>query len=98
MAVIAVAAAIGGGITWHEEAKEDQQEQHALSSAKLSLVQAIDRATATAGGQAVAAKLKHSDGQLVYKVTLLNGNQRNEVRIDAQSGTSLGVKKEDEDD
>lgn len=98
LAAIVVVAGIGGGIAWYGETQHEQQERQALSAAKLSLAQAIDKATAAAGGQAVSARLKLKDGQLVYKVTLLNGTQRSEVRIDAQSGASLGVKKEDDDD
>ncbi|MCW3482011.1 PepSY domain-containing protein [Neisseriaceae bacterium JH1-16] len=98
LAAILVVAAVGSGIAWYSEARESEQEHQVLSSAKLSLAQAIDKATATAGGQAISAKLKSKDGALVYKVVLLNGAQRSEVRIDAQSGASLGVKKEDSDE
>ncbi|MDN0084960.1 PepSY domain-containing protein [Crenobacter sp. SG2305] len=97
LAAIIAAAAVSGG-AWYGEMHHEQQEHQALSTIKLSLSQAIDKATAAAGGQAVAAKLKLKDGRPLYKVTLQNGAQRSEVQIDAQSGATLGVNKEDADD
>jgi len=97
LATLVVLAVVGGGAAYYGEVQQERQEQQALSTAKLSLTQAIDKATAVAGGQAVSAKLKFKEGQLVYKVAIVRGERRSVVKIDAQTGTSIGTEYEDDD-
>ena len=66
-----------------------------VTSAKITLPQAISAAERKVGGTAAKAEYKHKKGQ--YKVEVVNGTEVFDVIVDANDGTVLSIKKDVED-
>ena len=66
-----------------------------VTSAKITLPQAISAAERKVGGTAAKAEYKHKKGQ--YKVEVAKGTEVFEVIVDANDGTVLSIKKDVED-
>jgi len=63
--------------------------------AKISIMDALNKAKAKYPGKAVEAELKNEDGYLIYKVEIV-GPDRSvmELEVDAGNGAILGTEKE----
>ena len=72
-------------------ADENEGEMKALSSAKVTLVQAIEAAEAKSGGKAYDAALKSEDGAPVYLVEVFSSDKVVKVAVDTQSGEVKNV-------
>ena len=66
-----------------------------VTSAKITLPQAISAAERKVGGTATKAEYKHKKGQ--YKVEVVKGTEVLDVIVDANDGTVLSIKKDVED-
>ena len=66
-----------------------------VTSAKITLPQAISAAERKVGGTAAKAEYKHKTGQ--YKVEVVKGTEVFDVIVDANDGTVLSIKKDVED-
>lgn len=66
-----------------------------VTSAKITLPQAISAAEQKVGGTAAKAGYKHKKGQ--YKVEVVKDTEVFDVIVDANDGTVLSVKKDAED-
>lgn len=66
-----------------------------VTSAKITLPQAISAAERKVGGTATKAEYKHKKGQ--YKVEVVKGTEAFDVIVDANDGTVLSIKKDVED-
>lgn len=66
-----------------------------VTSAKITLPQAISAAERKVGGTAAKAEYKHKKGQ--YKVEVVKGTEFFDVIVDANDGTVLSIKKDVED-
>lgn len=66
-----------------------------VTSAKITLPQAISAAERKVGGTAAKAEYKHKKGQ--YKVEVVKGTGVFDVIVDANDGTVLSIKKDVED-
>ena len=78
-------------------AEESEGEMKALSSAKVTLVQAIEAAEAKSGGKAYDAALKSEDGAPVYLVEVFSADKVVKVAVDTQSGEVKNVETLSED-
>lgn len=83
-----------------EKTPDDEQlENEAAASAKLSLLQAIAAAVKQApGGKPFEANFHRHDGLLAVEVELLDGKLIKEVHVDAMTGSILEVKQEAAED
>lgn len=68
----------------------------ALEQATVSAQQAIEQAKTKFDGKVVEMELKHKKDALFYEVTLLQGTQKQEMKIDAKSGEVIGTKSKQE--
>ena len=66
-----------------------------VTSAKITLPQAISAAERKVGGTAAKAEYKHKKGQ--YKAEVVKGTEVFDVIVDANDGTVLSIKKDVED-
>lgn len=66
-----------------------------VTSAKITLPQAISAAERKVGGTAAKAEYKHKKAQ--YKVEVVKGTEVFDVIVDANDGTVLSIKKDVED-
>lgn len=64
------------------------------SKAKLTLIQAIEKAQAHQGGVAVTADLDTQLGKTIFEVDVLSAGRLYEVFVDATSGDVLNVKED----
>ncbi|MFJ3315144.1 PepSY domain-containing protein [Herbaspirillum huttiense] len=94
LVLIAMTAASAG---YYWSFKREQQDRLTMSTAKLSLSQAVDKAIMAAGGQPVVARLVTKHGQPVFKVVLVRGEQFSKLKIDALTGVVLDIEHEDQD-
>ncbi|WP_373745871.1 PepSY domain-containing protein [Neisseria dentiae] len=66
----------------------------AFEQAAVSAGQAVQAASQKVQGRATAVDFKHKNGQSHYQVEIVSGNQKHEVRVDANSGQVLDSKAE----
>lgn len=89
--------AIAASATVRAEESESEMSLSALSSAKVTLVQAIQAAEAKSGGKAYDAALKTEDGAPVYLVEVFSSDKVQKVEVDTQSGEVKKVEMISED-
>ena len=76
----------------------DRGEAAAISSAKISLAQAVTIAEQHIKGKAVNAEYDHSMRGWVYEVEVLSNGKEFDVKIDPSKGTVLSVVEDRVDD
>ncbi len=74
-------------ITGYAHMTDDAQEQVAVNTAKLSIVDAIQKTLDQTGGAVLSAELEYDEGQLVYDIEVIKGGQETEYLVDAITGT-----------
>lgn len=70
-------------------ADDDAQALAAVTTAPVSLMQAIDTAEAATGGRTLEAEAEAENGQVLYEIATLVAGEIHEVTIDPQTGTIL---------
>ncbi len=70
----------------------------AFEQAAVSAEQAVRAAAQKVPGQATEVDFKHKNGQSYYEVEIVSGNQKHEVRVDANNGQVLDSKVEQDDE
>ena len=70
----------------------------AFEQAAVSAEQAVRAAAQKVPGQATEVDFKHKNGQSYYEVEIVSGNQKPEVRVDANNGQVLDSKVEQDDE
>jgi uncharacterized membrane protein YkoI len=100
MALCSVAALSAASVTYAAKEKAADNDAVALSSAKISLVDAIKAAEQHVGGKAAKAEYEKHKGQWVFDVEVVSGKKVMDVAVDAGSGKVLSAveDKDDEDD
>ena len=85
------ATAIGGVYAAGDNAlaDDDAQALAAVTTAPVSLTQAIDTAEAETRGRALEAEAEAEHGQVLYEISTLVAGEVHEVTIDPQTGTIL---------
>lgn len=78
-------------------AGQSENDAVALSTAKITLTQAIAAAESHVQGRAVRAELEDENGALVYGVEVVKGAQAMDVRVDSNSGQVLSAKTDQAD-
>ena len=79
-----IAAAVLGTATLGVQAGE--RENAAFAQSKITAAQAVDKAVAKIGGQAVEVNFDLKRGRSIYKVEVQNGGKEYDVYVDAASG------------
>lgn len=90
-------AALAAAISASGAALADREDIQLLSQAKVSLVDAIEKAEAHQGGKAVEANLDDDSFKPAYEVSIVKDNRLFDVQVDAVSGDVIGAR-EDLDD
>lgn len=83
-------------LVWAESDSVD--EVLALSRAKITLSQAIDKALSAVPGKALSAELDDEGDQGTYLVEVVSHNQIYELTLDTQTGKVLAKKLDAKDD
>jgi uncharacterized membrane protein YkoI len=91
--IVAGAAAYAG-----ESRDSPTDESRALSSAKISMSQALTAAELATGGKAVGTGVEDQDGDVHFEVTILKDNVRQKVLVDTQTGQVVKIVLADDGD
>ncbi len=75
----------------NSKVENDKDSDAVKPAARVSLQQAIATAESKTGGRVKEADLKNKNGQTYYELETLNGNQKQEVKVDAASGQVLSA-------
>ena len=70
----------------------------AFEQAAVTAEQAVRSAAQKVPGQATEVDFKHKNGQSYYEVEIVSGNQKHEIRVDANNGQVLDSKVEQDDE
>ena len=65
---------------------DDMAEYSAMKQSKMTLTQAIQKATQTVNGKVLEAEFDIDNGKSVYEVKIANGTQVNKIAIDSMTG------------
>ena len=76
---------------------EHDDDYAALSSAKITLTQAITAAEQHVQGRAIKAELENENGRLVYEVEVVKQNMATDVKVDSTDGRIVSAKAEPQD-
>ncbi len=85
---LAVATAIALSLIAGAAAAEENASDEAqiMSSAKISIAEAIAAAEKETGGKAVETDVRNRDGSAHFEITIQKGVERQEVLVDGQTG------------
>lgn len=86
IALCSIAALSAAGFTYAAKEKEADNDAVALSSAKISLVDAVKAAEQHDRGKAAKAEYEKHKGQWVFDVEVVSGKKVMDVAVDASSG------------
>lgn len=65
---------------------DDMAEYSAMKQSKMTLTQAIQRATQTVNGKVLEAEFDVDNGKSIYEVKVANGTQVHKIAIDSMTG------------
>ena len=66
--------------------KEDMAEYSAMKQSKMTLTQAIQKATQTVNGKVLEAEFDVDNGKSVYEIKVVKGNEIHKVVVDSMTG------------
>ncbi len=100
--VYMIAAVLVGGVlltgSWALSSENTPNQSPALSTATLSLEEAIAKAKTKFPGRVLEAELEDEDGQAVYEIEIASDvGGVHEIKVDAQSGELLSSEVEDQE-
>lgn len=78
--------------------KEDIAEYKAMKQAKVSLTQAMQRATQNINGKIIEAGFDVDNGNSVYEIKVAKGNQIHKIVINSMTGKVISSRLESSDD
>lgn len=97
-AIIAAGAMAGAATSVMAAAENEDAEQQALSSARISIADAVKAAEASAGGIAAEVEFDHDEGRAAYEVSVIMADgTEHEVLVDATSGEVLKTVVDDDE-
>lgn len=88
---LAAISTVYAGVTTYEN------DALAVTSANISLIQAVTAAEAKVGGKAARVEYEHYQGSGVFDVEVVKGEDVMAVIVDASNGTILAVKADEVD-
>ena len=78
--------------------KDDIAEYKAMKNSKVSLAQAMEKATQDVNGKVIEAGFDVDNGKSVYEIKVAKGNQIHKVVIDSMTGKVISSRLESSDD
>ena len=78
--------------------KDDIAEYKAMKQAKVSLTQAMQKATQNVSGKIIEAEFDVDNGKSVYKIKVAKGNEIHKVVVDSMTGKVISSRLESSDD
>ena len=78
--------------------KDDIAEYKAMKNSKVSLAQAMEKATQNVNGKVIEAGFDVDNGKSVYEIKVAKGNQIHKVVIDSMTGKVISSRLESSDD
>lgn len=97
--VIALSLVAGGATAFAKERSDaPTDEARIMSSAKVSLSEAIAAAEKATAGKAVGSGIEDQDGVVHFEVTILKNQTRQKVLVDTQTGQVVKTVVADNDD
>ena len=78
--------------------KDDIAEYKAMKQAKVSLTQAMQKATQNVSGKVIEVKFDVDNGKSIYKVKVAKGNEIHKVVVDSMTGRIISSRLESSDD
>ena len=78
--------------------KDDIAEYKAMKQAKVSLAQAMKKATQNVNGKIIEAEFDVDNGRSVYEIKVAKGNQIHKVVIDSMTGKVISSRLDTSDD
>ena len=91
-AVVAVLSIAAAGA-----ASAQERDELGIASAQISLIDAITAAEKHLGGKAASAAIERKDGNWIFEVDIVNGQEIKDVVIDPATGEVLAVEEETAD-
>ncbi len=84
---------------WAQSSEGLRAQEHGMTTATVSLEEAIGKAKAKFPGQVLETELESEEGKAVYEIEIASAaSVVTEVKVDAQSGEVLSSEIEDQDD
>ena len=78
--------------------KDDIAEYKAMKNSKVSLAQAMEKATQDVNGKVIEAGFDVDNGKSVYEIKVAKGNQIHKIVIDSMTGKVISSRLESSDD
>lgn len=78
--------------------KDDIAEYKAMKNSKVSLAQAMEKATQNVNGKVIEAGFDVDNGKSVYEIKVAKGNQIHKIVIDSMTGKVISSRLESSDD
>lgn len=78
--------------------KDDIAEYEAMKQAKVSLTQAMQKATQNVNGKIIKAGFDVDNGKSVYEIKVAKGNQIHKIVVDSMTGKVISSRLESSDD
>ena len=78
-------------------ASAQERDEFGIASAQISLIDAITAAEKHLGGKAASAAIGRKDGNWIFEVDIVNGQEIKDVVIDPATGEVLAVEEETAD-
>lgn len=69
--------------------KEDRAEYRAMKQAKVSLNQAMQKATQNVNGKVIKAEFDIDNGKSVYEIKVAKGNEIHKIVVDSMTGKTI---------
>lgn len=93
LAALSVSAALGTAYA----SKDKDNDALAIRGAKISLGEAVATAERHMGGKASHAEFEQHNGQGVFEIEIVKGNDVSDVRVDASNGAILAARADKSD-
>ncbi len=97
--VAVTAAALAVAILYAgQEMLQDVNDADVIEQTKISLIQAVSDAERHANGKAARVDLEDENGEVVYRVKIINAGEATEVHVDGKTGKILSMQGDQADD
>ena len=97
LSIVAITLLSTTAIASNHAADSEQNDALSVTTAKISLTQAIDIAEQHLTGKASRAEFENHKDQMVFDIEVISDNKVMDVKIDPESGKILAVKEDKSD-